>query len=172
MNSTIFFQVQGQVPVIAQPKTMACWATVGTMLMAWNDRVNYSIEGAMDQLGSDFRNIFESNSGLSPNRIEDFANATGMTVEYQRCETPESIAQLLENHGPIIIIDDEDSTISFAIHARIITGVYGNDDGSDTFLNIIDPNQGQVYDESFIDFSNKYEAMAEANGWNLQMMHY
>jgi hypothetical protein len=37
---------------------------------------------------------------------------------------------------------------------------------------IVDGNGGKTYDESFQDFTSKYETMADATGWNLQMMHY
>lgn len=48
------------------------------------------------------------------------------------------------------------------------------DDGdvANTYLKIVDPDGGQTYEESFQDFTSKYEAMADATGWNLQMMHY
>ncbi len=171
-TTSISYDVPGFVTPVAQPKSMACWATVATMIMSWNDEVSYSIEGAMDSLGDDFRDMFEDNTGLAADRMQDFADATGMTVEYQACETPESILRLLENYGPIIIIDDEDSSGNFAVHARIIKGIYGDGDADNTYLKIVDPNQGQEYDESFEDFASKYEAMADAQGWNLQMMHY
>jgi hypothetical protein len=95
-----------------------------------------------------------------------------MKVEYQRCETPDSILTLLQNYGPLIIIDDEDPSAAFAVHARIVRGIYGDGDAENTYLKIVDPNGGNTYDESFQDFTSKYEAMADATGWNLQMMHY
>lgn len=171
-QTEISYDVPGFIPPVAQPKSMACWATVATMAMSWKDELSYTIEGAMDSLRGDFRQIYESNSGLAPDRIQDFSLSTGMTVEYQRCETPESILQLLESYGPLIIIADEDSSASFAVHARIITGIYGGGQASDTYLKIVDPNGGTTYDELFEDFVFKYEAMADATGWNLQMMHY
>jgi len=173
LNQTaIAYDVPGFIVPVAQPKSMACWATVATMNMSWKDQISYSIEGAMDSLSSDFRQIFDSNSGLAPDRMQDFATATGMTVEYQRCETPDSILQLLQSYGPLIIIDDEDASANFAVHARIIRGIYGDGDASNTFLKIVDPDGGKDYDELFQDFTSKYEAMADATGWNLQMMHY
>lgn len=171
-QTAILYDVPGIVSPIAQPMSMACWATVATMAVSWKDQASYSIEEAMDRLGSDFRQIYDNNTGLAPNRMQDFSWATGMTVEYQRCETPDSILGLLENYGILIIIDDEDSSVNFAVHARIITGIYGDGDAFNTYLKIVDPNGGITYDELFTDFASKYEAMADANGWNLQMMHY
>jgi len=129
----------------------------------------------MDSLGSDFRKIFDDDKGLLPDRVQDLSNATGMKVEYQRCETPVSILQLLQAYGPLIIIDAENPSAKpakFAIHARIIHGIYGDGDASNTYLKIVDPGGGKTYDESFQDFTSKYEAMVDETGWNLQMMHY
>jgi Papain-like cysteine protease AvrRpt2 len=170
----IDFDVQGTIPVIAQPKSMACWATVTTMMLSWQKKQSFTIETAMDSLGSDFRKVFDDNTGLFPNRVQELATASGMTVEYQKCETPQSILSLLQNFGPISIIDNEvpsDSQPTF-IHARIIKGIHGDGTATGTTLNIIDPDGGKTYDETFDVFSSKYESMSNANGWNLQMMHF
>jgi hypothetical protein len=171
-SKSVSFDVDGDVPATAQPKSMACWATVTTMNMSWKNQQCYTIETAMDSLGSDFRKIFDNNTGLAPDRVQDLSNATGMKVEYQRCETPLSILQLLQAYGPLVIIDDEDPSPAFAVHARIIRGIYGDGDAANTYLKIVDPDGGKTYDESFQDFTSKYEAMADATGWNLQMIHY
>ena len=171
-GTSISFDVEGDVHAVAQPKSMACWATVTTMNMSWKNQQSNSIESAMDSLGSDFRKIFGDNTGLAPDRVQDLSDATGMKVEYQACETPDSILRLLQNYGPLVIIDDEDQSPAFAVHARIIRGIYGDGDVANTYLKIVDPNGGKTYDESFQNFTSKYEAMADATGWNLQMMHY
>ena len=171
-GTSISFDVQGDVPAISQPKSMACWATVTTMNMSWKNQQSYSIESVMDSLGSDFRKIFDDNTGLAPDRVQDLSDPTGMKVKYQRCETPASISQLLQNYGPLVIVDDEDPSPAFAVHARIIRGMYGDGNAENTYLKIVDPNGGKTYDESFQDFTSKYEAMADATAWKLQMMHY
>jgi hypothetical protein len=56
-GTSISFDVQGDVPAISQPKSMASGATVTTMNMSWKNQQSYSIESAMDSLGSDFRKI-------------------------------------------------------------------------------------------------------------------
>ncbi len=170
----IQFDVQGIIPVIAQPKSMACWATVTTMMLSWKKTQSFTIETAMDSLGSDFRKIFDDNTGLAPDRIQDLATASGMTIEYQKCETPDSILQYLQSYGPVGIVDNEvpsDATPVF-IHMRIIRGINGDGTGAGTLLKIIDPDQGQTYEESFDVFASKYESMSQANGWNLQMVHF
>ena len=132
MSSSMPYDLPRIIPAMAQPKSMACWATVATMNVSWKNQSSLTIETAMDSLGSDFRQIFDDNTGLAPDRIQDFSAATGMTVEYQRCETPDSILQMLEDHGPVIIIDDEDPSPSFAVHARIVTGIHGDGEAANT----------------------------------------
>jgi hypothetical protein len=171
-SNSVSFDVEGDVPTVAQPKSMACWATVTTMNMSWKNQQSYSIESAMDSLGSDFRRIFDDNTGLAPNRVQDLSDAIGMKVEYQACETPKSILRLLQNYGPLVVLDDEDQSPAFAVHARVIRGIYGDGDVANTYLKIIDPDGGKTYHESFQNFTTKYEAIADAKGWNLQMMHY
>jgi hypothetical protein len=41
-----------------------------------------------------------------------------------------------------------------------------------TTMNVWDLAGGRKYDESSQNFTSKYEAIADARGWNLQMMHY
>jgi hypothetical protein len=159
-------------PVEAQPKSMACWATVTTMLMSWKDQVCYPIESAMDTIGAEYRKIYEDNTGLYPDKIEAFTQATGLTIEWPQCETPESMLALLQNYGVLVIIDDEDPSAAFAVHARLVTGIRGDGTPDGTFLTIVDPAGGRTYEESFSSFANKYESMSSAAGWTIQMMHY
>jgi hypothetical protein len=172
MSYTIEYDVPGDIPIIAQPSDMSCWATVATMNISWYNQQSYSIETAMDNIGPEYRKIYDDNSGLNPAKVEDFSNASGLNLEYQSCETPESILRLLINHGPLIIIDDEDSSSSFALHARIIRGIYGGGNPDDTYVKIIDPWEGQTYDEVFSTFAQKYEEAAGVSDLTIQMMHF
>ncbi|MVM40311.1 hypothetical protein GO730_26110 [Spirosoma sp. HMF3257] len=180
MANTIYYYAKGELPVIAQPTSMSCWATVNTMMLSWRDQQSYSIETVMDWLGSDFRQIYDNNSGLPGERNNDWASANGMRIEYERCETPESIFTLLTNHGPLIVIDDQNNGITdsagnrlWCIHARIIVGIDGDADNPDgVYIDIIDPDGGNQYQESFTQFEARYEAMTEAENYQILMMHY
>lgn len=180
MGETISYQVNGIVPELQQPTPMSCWATVNTMLTSWKNNQSYSIESVMDWLGSDFRSIYDADTGLPGEKNKEWADANGMTIEYERCETPDSILSLLENYGPLIVIDDENNNLSdsqnnrlWCVHARIIKGIEGDtDDADNVLLNIVDPASGTSYQEKFTDFESKYEAMAGAGNYNILMMHY
>ena len=56
-GTSISFDVQGDVPAISQPKSMACLPTVTTINMSWKNQQSYSVESAKDSLGNDFRKI-------------------------------------------------------------------------------------------------------------------
>jgi hypothetical protein len=70
-GKSISFDVERDVAAIAQSKSMAYWAIVSTMNMSWKNQQSYSIESAMDSLGSDFRNIFDHNvQPIAPAQIK------------------------------------------------------------------------------------------------------
>jgi hypothetical protein len=171
MAETVQYEVPGTIPEFAQPSDMSCWITVVTMLLSWRDGVSYSIDSVLDMLGSDFRQIYESDEGLGGERMQDLTNAAGLTYESQRCETPQSINDLLQTYGPLIIIADEDPTIRFCVHARIIKGIDGDGEPDGTDLTILDPGPGSSYQELFSEFAAKYEEMAGLEEYTIQMMH-
>src|SRR5260370_4933660 len=45
--------VLGIFNLIAQPSSMACWATLGTMMLSWRDPQGYPIDTAMQKCGTD-----------------------------------------------------------------------------------------------------------------------
>lgn len=168
-NTSLAYEIDGDIPVFQQPNGMACWATVGTMLLSWQDQQSYSIETVMDMAGQKFRDMFDQQQGLPGEDHDEFAAALGMTIEYPQCYTPEGIYDLLVNYGPIIVITDEDSSEFFAIHARIIKGI-DTDSGGAVYLNIVDPGNGREYTESFESFTSKFEAVDGAP--RIQVMHF
>jgi len=170
MSTTITdYQVPGYIFPIQQPNGMACWATVATMLISWRDQQSYAIETAMDIAGDKYRSLFDSEEGLSAGDHQDFAESAGMTIEYPQCYSPEGIYNLLVSYGPVIVITDEDTSEFFAIHARIISGISGDESGT-VYLHIVDPGDGTEYDEDFETFASKFEAVDGAP--RIQVMHF
>lgn len=169
-ETTICYDVKGDIPVIQQPNGMACWATVATMLMSWHDEVCYSIESAMQIAGEEYSEMFARGEGLPAEKHQQFANSCGMTIEYPQCYNEEGIQDLLVNFGPVIVITDEDTTEFFAIHARILKGIDNETVPGITYLTIIDPANGTEYREKFEDFSSKFEAVDGAP--RIQVMHF
>ncbi|AKB28767.1 hypothetical protein MSSIT_2048 [Methanosarcina siciliae T4/M] len=164
------YTVPGIVPIIAQPSNMTCWATVATMMMSWKDKVSYTIETAMDKAGATYRAMFDANKGLPAADHEAFAAACGMKGEPPMCYTVSGLRGLIELYGPLIVIADETPGGLWAIHARVVRGIYGDGTVDGTFLRINDPAGGRQYTESFRAFSKKFEEVADAP--RLQVMHF
>jgi len=164
------YTVPGLVPIIAQPSNMTCWATVATMMMSWRDKVSYSIQDAMDQAGANYRAMFDANEGLKAADHEDFAAACGMGIEFPMSYTVSGLRSLIETHGPIVAIADEAPGDLWAIHARVIRGIFGDGTPDGTSLRINDPAGGRQYTESFRAFTQKFEEVAESP--RIQIMHF
>ncbi len=107
---------------------------------------------------------------LAASEHEDFATAAGLSGEPPMSYTVSGIRSLIENYGPIIVIGDEAPGEMWAIHARVVRGIYGDGTVDGTFLRINDPAGGRQYTESFRAFSEKYEEVAAAP--RLQIMHF
>jgi Papain-like cysteine protease AvrRpt2 len=170
----IKFDIQGTIPMLAQKDENSCWATVITMMLSWKQNKSLSIDDAITSLGGDFKQILDDGNGLSSDKVQALATATGMTIENQRCESAESLYNLLKIYGALCVLNTNasNSNSTALVQARIITGIDGDTLASGTILKIIDPNQGKSYDESFETFAATYESMTEANGWSIQLMHY
>jgi hypothetical protein len=127
MPDSISYFVPGDkmIPVVEQTKTNDCWAAVTTMLISWKNQQCYSVDTVMDLLGGQYREIYEKDSGLSPEGVSDFINASGLTIEWPVCGTVGSILELLQNYGPVIMIDVEYPSTKFT-HARVVTGIHGD----------------------------------------------
>ncbi len=139
-TETLFdYTVPGLVPIIAQPSNMTCWATVAAMMMSWKDNVSYTIETAMDKAGVTYRAMFDANQGLLAAGHEAFATACSMSGEPPTGYTVSGLRGLIELHGPIIVIADEAPGSLWAIHARVVRGIYGDGTVDGTFLRINDP---------------------------------
>jgi Papain-like cysteine protease AvrRpt2 len=69
-------------------------------------------------------------------------------------------ADMITNYGPLWVTTDEGPGKGWAIHARIIVGMTGNGTAEGTTLDIIDPNGGRRYKESFGGFLSKFESEA------------
>lgn len=162
-KASINYIVPETVPAIAQPKPMACWATSATMMVSWHDRASYSIEQVMDKAGENYRRIFEEDTGLEQKDEKQLYPALNMTAEVPQSYTIEGLLSLLTNHGLLWVTTDEGSKSSPAIHDRIVIGMTGDGTLDGTYLQIIDPADGNRYKESFRNFMRKFEQVASGD---------
>ena len=166
------YNVPGTVPIIAQPSNLTCWATGSTMLVSWRDQTGYKIEDVMDMAGATYRNKFDNNQGLLGSEKEAFLTSLGMTGEPPMSYTVSGMRALLETHGPLWATTDEQPGAGFSIHARIITGIFGDGTIDGTSLRINDPAGGRQYTETYRAFMQKFEEVADAGKLRVQIVHF
>ena len=166
------YKVPGIVPAIAQPSSMTCWATVATMMVSWRDKASYRIQDVMDIAGQTYRNKFDNNQGLAGSEKDAFLASLGMIGEPPMSYTVDGLKALLETYGPLWVTTDEQSGAGFSIHARIITGMFGNGTVDGTLLRVNDPAGGRKYTETFRTFLQKFEEVAAAGALRVQVVHF
>lgn len=154
------YNVPGIVPLIAQPKTKACWATAAAMMVGWRDQMSYSIEEVVEMAGADYLTKFKNNKGLYSSEKPLFLASLGLHSEPPMSYPVSAFLSLLKTNGPLWVTTDEDPGKAFAVHARIVTGMFGDGTTNGTFLRINDPDGGRQYTESYRDFVKKFEELS------------
>jgi hypothetical protein len=156
----VYHRAPGIVPPETQPSSLSCWATVGTMMLEWRDRMSYTIEEAMRLAGPKYLKLFKDGNGLLAADHVDYANALGMAVEPPMSYSVEGFARLLRERGALIAIADEAPGTPWAVHARVVTGIVGCGAPDNTFLRLNDPAVGREVVERFDTFQRKFEEVA------------
>lgn len=90
--------VPGIVPLLAQPTSMTCWATVTTMMLSWRDGRSYTIEEAMDTIGPTYRTKFDNNSGLTGSEKTPFLATAGLRGEPPMNFSVDALRGLLQEY--------------------------------------------------------------------------
>ena len=151
------YQVPGTVPGVRQPKSMACWATVATMLMSWHDRRSYEIKDALAALGQEWNDIFDGNTGLFSSKAATFFATVGLQQEPPMNYSADGWERLLRQFGPLWVTTQEGGS-PFSLHARVMVGIEGDGRADATFVHIVDPADGSQKTEALRDFARKFES--------------
>jgi uncharacterized protein YycO len=159
-KNAIDARISGTVPETAQPNTMVCWATVYTMLNSWRRDSSTTMEAAVGDVGARWLTKLKANQWLLPEEKVDFIADAGLVAEPPMNPSIQGWADMVANYGPIWVTTDEAPGQGWAIHARIIVGITGDGTDTGTILDIIDPNGGRRYKESFGAFLPKFESEA------------
>ena len=171
--AAVNYTVPGIVPVLAQPSSMACWATVYTMLYSWKRQQSLTIEAALGALGQKWLNIYTDNTGLPGSEKSNFVRAAGLIAEPPMNPSMQGWEEMLRNYGPLWLTTNENPGQGWAIHARILVGIHGDGTASGTRFKIIDPAGGRQYEESVATFIPKYEDEVRRTGYlRIQILHW
>ncbi|GMX61159.1 hypothetical protein Elgi_74820 [Paenibacillus elgii] len=164
------YNVRGIVPVIAQPSKNKCWAAVTTMMLSWRDEASYSIEQAMTQAGNTFKTKYLNNETLKGSEKGSLLSAVGLVAEPPMNYSVDGMLRLLVRYGPLWVTTRENPSEPFSVHARIVTGMFGDGTPTGTSLRIIDPaSGGRKYTETYEVLAHKFEERARAG---IQVVHF
>jgi Papain-like cysteine protease AvrRpt2/LysM domain len=165
-GAPVSYTVPGVFNIIAQPSSMACWATVGTMMLSWRDQQSYPIGTAMAMCGAKWVGVFNANTGLALGDTIDFPRDAGMSVEPLVSTPPDTWEKMLRASGPLAIV-----TALPAFHARIMVGISGDGTPGGTTVDLIDPAGGTRYRQNFGVFNQSFEAVA-SSATRAQVWHF
>ncbi len=167
------FTVAGFRVVLAQPNTMACWATVYTMMVSWKRRQSFDIATAVGNVAAKYRTFFQANTGLPPAEFAPFLKAAGMQYQPMANLPISDWEALLLRYGLLWVGTLASTAPRSGLHSRIIEGIIGDGSPQRTIFRIIDPAGGRRYNESFGDFLSKYEGGIRATTAEYyQIRHY
>ena len=167
------YTIPGTFAPLAQSKPNGCWATVFTMLMSWRRQQSMSIETALAPVGQRWVDLYTTDAGLLSRDKASFLTDAGLVAEPPRSYSVEGWEQLLRNYGPVWVTTDEDPSLEWSIHARVITAISGDGTPENTFFTIVDPGGGRQYQESIAVFIPKYEEEVVRSGrMRIQVVHW
>ncbi|NEW06890.1 hypothetical protein GK047_12845 [Paenibacillus sp. SYP-B3998] len=166
------YAVPDTVPPIAQPYTMACWATVLTSMVSWRKSASYTIEDVMDLAGPKYREIYEKNTGLYPADTPELLQSIGLVAEPPMNYSSEGWLNLLQTYGPLWVTIAPDPDKPWSMHAIIITGIRSDDTVEGIYFTFIDPADGLVKEITISEMIKLFEAVAGLEQVIIQVCHF
>jgi len=167
----------GTVPKQKQENSMACWATVATMMVSWKEGRQMTVEEVLQKAGAQYLTQFQNQQGLLSSEKEAFIGALGMEGEAPASYSLQQYIDWVNTYGPLwITTDSSEAAGQFSPHARVVTRITGtgSPDGSGTSFVFIDPATGTELTEPFSAFLAAYEQMVTDNPGDLfiQIVHF
>ena len=171
------FTVSG-VTALRQPSSMACWATVATMMASYRDGQPYAvadIPNIVGQAGANYTQIYTANTGLSTANKEAFLLAMGLTAEPPASYIARAVYDMMISYGPLWVTTDGGSLDT--VHARVLVGMGGDGTPAGTSMEIIDPADGAFHSETYEVFIRRYTnvALGDLSGnfpFRAQIVHW
>lgn len=173
----VIAKFSGTVPKLKQANSMACWATVATMMVSWKEGRQMTVEETLQKAGAQYLTKFQNGEGLLSSEKEAFIGALGMVGEAPASYSLQQYIDWVNTYGPLWITTDSSAAAGqFSPHARVVTRITGTGsaDGSGTSFVFIDPASGTELTEPFSTFLSAYEQMVTDNPGDLfiQIVHF
>jgi Papain-like cysteine protease AvrRpt2 len=161
----IDYRVPNTVFPIIQTKKMDCWAACSAMLVSWKEKKMVNTKELVGRLSSTFGILYDTDAGLLPADQSILLKELKFRQENPQNYTVQGWLSLLTNNGVLWVTSATWTGKKWAVHARIVVGIRGNGDPSETNLTIIDPGIGLETNESISDFAKKMEDLAIPRPW-------
>jgi hypothetical protein len=150
------------VHIVAQQKTMSCWAAAAAMLLKWrNPILDYSDQSVAELAGEPYRSKYNSNTGLSGAEIAAFANAMSLVAEPPQNYTVNGYVGLLAK-GPLWVGAGLMAPGGPRAHVLVLYGLRGDGSADGTTAWVADPDGGADRRLTFREFVTALEAIAKA----------
>lgn len=165
------------VPVIAQSKSMSCWAAATAMLMSWKQGFQVNEEDAARRAGNNYLIAFREDQGVTGTEIAELAMFLNLVAEPPSSLSAAGYRALLSSKGPLWVGTAMFSSTAVYRHVRVVTGIRGAPGDPDPAIDIIDPDGGRSYGVSVSQFARELEEIARQDlgaGRELrpQIIHY
>jgi hypothetical protein len=155
-------RVRLDVPVMKQPSSMSCWATVYAMMASWKTKKDVTIESAIAALGVPYTTYLAEDRGLPGGQELSFVEIAGLQALPPASYPLSTFRTILHERGPAWIITGNGITS----HARVLVGIYGPDEEEKiatyeaTVMEFIDPALGAYVYEPALSFLEEFEREA------------
>lgn len=170
--SRIDLEAPGHVPVLAQPSSRSCWATVATMMISWRNGRSMTIQEALGTIGEPWVSHYTNNRVLLWTDTETFGRAAGMRMAPLQSLSVAGFAELLERaRGPLFVSIHPQGNPHTLTHIVVVTGLRGDGTVEGTQVTYNDPNGGVQRTLSFRQFHRRYESSERAS-LGAQIMYY
>jgi hypothetical protein len=95
---------------------------------------SYAIADVIGRAGANYLASFQGDQGLAGSDKPAFLTALGLGAEQPQDFSPDGWLALLQDHGALWVTTNEGPGQFFAVHARVVVGVFGDGTGDGTSL--------------------------------------
>lgn len=162
------YTVPGLISPLRQNASMTCWATVITMMESWRRQQSLAVQTALERAGHEWVERYNRGDGLDVNLAKSLYDALGLVSLISQNPTIDYWEQLLRTYGPLYVDVGAGTTTT---HALIVTGIRGDGTPTGTTMTFVDPGIGQVVNQRFDAFLQRYEAPS-AVSWPYVITHW
>ncbi|MEM9345256.1 MAG: papain-like cysteine protease family protein [Planctomycetota bacterium] len=141
---------------IRQTSPQRCWAAAATILKNWQNQNPIDEARTIRAIGQAWEQHYDEDRALPRGLKLDFLTDAGFDYQPPQGYSPQGLASLLREHGPIWFTIGEE----LGRHATVLTGLFIDPDNQAFWVSYIDPADGKLKAQTYALFMRRYEAPA------------